>query len=248
MTERRLERSAVHRGDLILVNAQLPFAGPEEQDRVCLDANVMLARRAAEPLRRLVRALGGWSVLAPVSGWRSQREQQEIYESSLRQNGRAFTEQFVALPGHSEHQTGLAIDLGQAGPDLDFICPDFPYCGICQEFRRRAVDYGFVERYRAGKESVTGIAHVPWHFRYVGRPHAAIMMQRDLVLEEYHSFLKNFPLGCTPLCWKEGKGDWEIVFVPLQGAQTCIPWGENGSWAVSGNNEDGFILTSWKEQ
>lgn len=42
MTERRLERSAVHRGDLILVNAQLPFAGPEEQDRVCLDANVML--------------------------------------------------------------------------------------------------------------------------------------------------------------------------------------------------------------
>ena len=208
----------------------------------------MLARRAAEPLRRLVRALGGWSVLVPVSGWRSQRGQQEIYESSLCQNGRAFTEQFVALPGHSEHQTGLAIDLGQAGPDLDFICPDFPYCGICQEFRRRAVDYGFVERYRAGKESVTGIAHEPWHFRYVGRPHAAIMMQRDLVLEEYHSFLKNFPLGGTPLCWKEGKGVWEIVFVPLQGAQTCIPWGENGSWAVSGNNEDGFILTSWKEQ
>ena len=208
----------------------------------------MLARRAAEPLRRLVRALGGWSVLVPVSGWRSQREQQEIYESSLRQNGRAFTEQFVALPGHSEHQTGLAIDLGQAGPDLDFICPDFPYCGICQEFRRRAVDYGFVERYRAGKESVTGIAHEPWHFRYVGRPHAAIMMQRDLVLEEYHSFLKNFPLGGIPLCWKEGKGVWEIVFVPLQGAQTCIPWSETGSWAVSGNNEDGFILTSWKEQ
>ena len=170
MTERRLERSAVHRGDLILVNAQLPFAGPEEQDRVRLDANVMLARRAAEPLRRLVRALGGWSVLVPVSGWRSQREQQEIYESSLRQNGRAFTEPFVALPGHSEHQTGLAIDLGHAGPDLDFICPDFPYCGICQKFRRRAADYGFVERYRAGKESVTGIAHEPWHFRYVGRP------------------------------------------------------------------------------
>ena len=154
----------------------------------------------------------------------------------------------MALPGHSEHQTGLAIDLGQAGLDLDFICPDFPYCGICQEFRRRAVDYGFVERYRAGKESVTGIAHEPWHFRYVGRPHAAIMMQRDLVLEEYHSFLKNFPLGGTPLCWKEGKGVWEIVFVPLQGAQTCIPWSETGSWAVSGNNEDGFILTSWKEQ
>ena len=248
MTERRLERSAVHRGDLILVNAQLPFAGPEEQDRVRLDANVMLARRAAEPLRRLVRALGGWSVLVPVSGWRSQREQQEIYESSLRQNGRAFTEQFVALPGHSEHQTGLAIDLGQAGPDLDFICPAFPYSGICQKFRRRAADYGFVERYRAGKESVTGIAHEPWHFRYVGRPHAAIMMQRNLVLEEYHSFLKNFPLGSTPLCWKEGKGVWKIVFVPLQGAQTCIPWGGTGSWAVSGNNEDGFILTLWKEQ
>lgn len=85
-------------------------------------------------------------------------------------------------------------------------------------------------------------------FSLCGTAHAAIMMQRDLVLEEYHSFLKNFPLGGTPLCWKEGKGVWEIVFVPLQGAQTCIPWSETGSWAVSGNNEDGFILTSWKEQ
>ncbi len=112
-------------------------------------------------------------------------EQTQIYEDSLRENGGEFTKKFVALPGCSEHQTGLAIDLGLCKEEIDFICPDFPYEGICQKFRQMAPDYGFVERYPAGKEKVTGIGHEPWHFRYVGRPHARIMTDRGLVLEEY---------------------------------------------------------------
>ena len=91
----------------------------------------------------------------------------------------------MALPGHSEHQTGLAIDLGLRGPEIDFIRPDFPYEGVCQRFRERAADFGFVERYPAGKEAVIGIAHEPWHFRYVGPSHAREMVHRGLVLEEY---------------------------------------------------------------
>ena len=91
----------------------------------------------------------------------------------------------MALPGCSEHQTGLAIDLGLRGPEVDFLCPDFPYTGPCGDFRRLAADYGFVERYPAGKEPITGIAHEPWHFRYVGVPHAERMAAMGLVLEEY---------------------------------------------------------------
>ena len=62
-------------------------------------------------------------------------EQTQIFEDSLKENGAEFTQKVVAKPGCSEHQTGLAIDLGQNIPPIDFIRPDFPYYGICNKFR-----------------------------------------------------------------------------------------------------------------
>lgn len=76
----------------------------------------------------------------------------------------------MAFPDHSEHQTGLAIDLAEDRPDIDFIRPQFPYEGICRKFRERAAEFGFVERYKSEKQKITGIGAEPWHFRYVGRP------------------------------------------------------------------------------
>lgn len=112
-------------------------------------------------------------------------EQEKLYQNALTESGPQFTEQYVALPGHSEHQTGLAIDLGLRQPEIDLIRPAFPYEGICQKFRELAPLYGFVERYPENKEAVTGIAHEPWHFRYVGCPHAQCMTGLGLTLEEY---------------------------------------------------------------
>ena len=96
--------------------------------------------------------IGGWNHIAPVSGWRSQEEQQSIWNESTEENGADFTAKYVAQPGHSEHQTGLAIDLGLRREKLDFIRPSFPYSGICEIFRQKAARYGFIERYPAGKE------------------------------------------------------------------------------------------------
>lgn len=173
---------------LILVNRQNPYTMSIRQNLTpVLPAfpRILLEREAAHALSRLMEKLGGWGNILPVSGWRSFDEQEKIYLDSLRDNGREFTRQFVALPGHSEHQTGLAIDLGLRGESVDFIRPDFPYDGICQRFRELAPAYGFIERYPAGKEGVTGIAHEPWHFRYVGAPHAESMARQGLCLEEY---------------------------------------------------------------
>lgn len=173
---------------LILVNRQHPYTMSIRQSLAPVlpsFPHILLEREAALALSRLMEELGGWEKIVPVSGWRSFEEQQEIYIDSLRDNGREFTRQFVALPGHSEHQTGLAIDLGLRGESVDFIRPDFPYEGICQRFRELAPAYGFIERYPAGKERVTGIAHEPWHFRYVGAPHAESMARQGLTLEEY---------------------------------------------------------------
>ena len=188
----------------------------------------------------------GFRDLLVASGYRSKELQSSLFEREAEAKGEQEASLWVAQPGGSEHHTGYGMDFSiytSQGVSLDYTGT-----GECSWLNQNCYQYGFVVRFPEDKEELTGIDYEPWHFRYVGRPHAAIMMQRDLVLEEYHSFLKNFPLGGTPLCWKEGKGVWEIVFVPLQGAQTCIPWSATGSWAVSGNNEDGFILTSWKEQ
>ena len=194
MREVLLPQEMVHTGDLILVNAQFPFR-ETGTDRFLLPAgfggsHVLLDGRVARLLEKLILELGGGEALCPVSGWRSREEQEAIYTRSLQEHGHHFTEQYVALPGHSEHQTGLAVDLGLRSETIDFLRPDFPYEGICQKFREQAVFHGFILRYPQGKENVSGIAHEPWNFRYVGEPHGEIMAAKHLSLEEYHPFLQ----------------------------------------------------------
>ena len=179
--------------DLMLVNQEHPISW-NPQSLVLVGGRVLMDERAACALNKLMEELDGWNFITAVSGWRSQEEQHEIYIRSLWESGEEFTKQFVARPGHSEHQTGLAIDLGLTQLDIDFLRPYFPYEGICQTFRERAAAYGFIERYPAGKEAVTGIAHEPWHFRYVGVPHAEIMVAHGWTLEEYHKHQKPFSL------------------------------------------------------
>lgn len=191
--------------------------------------------------------LDAWGSIVPVSGWRSREEQERLYAQSLRENGEEFTRQFVARPGCSEHETGLAIDLALAGEEPDFIRPPFPDRGICRRFRQRCADFGFVLRYPAGKETVTGIAHEPWHFRYVGVPHAAVMIQRGLTLEEYLPFLRDQSAreGGLEYTWPEGRA--HIVILPARaGADTRLQVPEKGRYTLSGDNQGGFVLTEWR--
>ena len=153
-----------------------------------------------------------------MSGWRSQQEQQRIWDDSMAEHGETFTRQYVALPGCSEHQTGLAIDLGKAAGYIDFIRPAFPYDGVCGRFRRLAARYGFIERYQRGKEEVTGISAEPWHFRYVGAPHAQLMETNGLCLEEYRDFLRQGPRSVA----LENGRMAQVFYVPAAGAVTEV--------------------------
>ena len=191
-----LTQADIYKGELILVNAEHPYfenlAKPNLVPAASGNADILLEQNTATHLSQVMEKINGWQQIVPVSGWRSLKEQQDIFKQSLKDNGRTFTQQFVALPGKSEHQTGLAIDLGLKKESIDFIRPDFPYIGICQQFREKSVPYGFIERYPREKEHITGIAHEPWHFRYVGTPHAEIMREHHFCLEEYIDFLKRF--------------------------------------------------------
>ena len=245
-----LTRDQVYAGPLILVNAAHPIQRGAEPELAAPDGrhpDILMERRAARLLAACVQAVRGAGAIVPVSGWRSQAEQQQIWDDTLRTEGEAFTRRYVALPGCSEHQTGLAIDLGRRQEDVDFLCPDFPCEGVCQRFMERAADYGFVLRYPAGKEAVTGIAHEPWHFRFVGAPHAGFLAREGLVLEEYIDLLREHPVG-RPLRLSFRGQAVCVSFLDaraLAQAQLLAP--EGVPLGVSGNNADGFILTDWGE-
>lgn len=244
-----LNEQAIHTGNLILVNEHYGIEGKPADllvpawDRM---PEILLQRCAATLLNELMQEIHGWRSIVPVSGYRSLAEQQRIWDESLRENGAEFTRKYVALPGHSEHQTGLAIDLGLKQETIDFIRPDFPYTGICQTFRKKAAKYGFILRYPAGKEEITGIGHEPWHFRYVGTPHAEIMENRDLTLEEYMEFVKQFPYGRNAYSLRNGSRNIRISYLAMPDRFSGI-LPDALPHTVSGNNADGFIITEWEE-
>ena len=245
-------RFSLSQGPLILVNRDHPLpCEPEEDTLVPVDSrhpHILLQRQAAALLDELLGAVGGRTAIVPVSGYRPRLEQQAIWADTLAREGRVFTETYVARPGCSEHQPGLAIDLGENRPPIDFICPAFPDEGVCGAFRRRCAQFGFVLRYPAGKEEVTGIGHEPWHFRYVGWPHAWLMDRQGLVLEEYIALLHAYPEQGPHLRLSIGGRRFEIFHIAqrdLYGLEARLP--ADLPCQISGDNVDGVVVTLWRD-
>ena len=239
-------------GTLLLVNREHPLLrAPESEELTAVDRrhpDILLHRRAKVMLDELLQAAGAKGSVIPVSGYRSQREQRQIWDDTVRERGLRFTRTYVAAPGCSEHQTGLAVDLGENVPDLDFICPCFPDSGPCRALREKAADYGFVLRYPMGKEAITGIGWEPWHFRYVGWPHARIMTERNLVLEEYLAWLRTFPAEGAPLRYRAAGRSFEVCYAPDGHLDTLEALLSSGMpCQCSDTNTGGMVFTLWRD-
>ncbi len=251
MREMVLSSRSVHTGNLILVNEKHPIAGEMRFSCVPVDGRhpgILLHTRASSCLAQLLKEIRSEGKIVPVSGYRPKAEQEQIFKDSVAENGWEFTRKYVALPDHSEHQTGLAIDLGLDQENIDFIRPEFPYDGVGGEFRKRAARYGFVERYPEGKEDVTGIGGEPWHFRYVGYPHSEIMEGQGLCLEEYTEFIKNYPYGGKHLRTGDSRKEIEIFYVPdEETGNLSVTVADNAIAESSGNNVDGWVVTLWRQ-
>ena len=129
-------------------------------------------------------AVSGSSRVIVTSGYRDETLQQSLYDTSAAANGKDHADRFVAPAGRSEHHTGLAVDLGLYDTETG-IYTDFDGTGDCAWFAENCADYGFILRYTRDKEFATSYADEPWHFRYVGLPHSAYIMEKGLCLEEY---------------------------------------------------------------
>lgn len=117
-------------------------------------------------------------VLYICSGYRSYAEQEQLYNSYAAERGVEEADSVSSRPGHSEHQTGLCMDVNTT---------EFSFEGTPEAIwlEKHCAEYGFIIRFPKGKESITGYAYEPWHIRYVGKAAAAEITQRGICLEEY---------------------------------------------------------------
>jgi zinc D-Ala-D-Ala carboxypeptidase len=162
--------------DLVEPAVAFTFAGD--------DSKRLLREPAARALESLFAAAAeAGTPLAAVSGYRSEQTQADLYGLAVSRRGEAQADAHNARPGHSEHQTGLAMDVTGA----DGTCAVEDCFGTTPEaawLAEHAAEHGFIVRYPAGKEAVTGYAFEPWHLRYVGVDLARHLTTDGLALEE----------------------------------------------------------------
>lgn len=163
--------------NLVVPNVPFIFSGFDEKRQ--------LRRIAARALERLFEAAAGDGIgLAGVSGYRSEATQRSLFAHYVAEMGLIAASRVSARPGHSEHQTGLAIDVTGA----DGRCPAsscFAGTPPARWIARHAARYGFVVRYPADGEASTGYSYEPWHLRYLGRALAGALAASQLTYEQF---------------------------------------------------------------
>lgn len=164
--------------DLVVPNVRLYCSEKEERSH--------LRYVAAEALEEMFRAADSEGIeLCLVSAFRSSGYQQGLYNNSLMRRGQEYTERYIAKPNHSEHQTGLVADISTRGMNYE-LEPRFRYTVEGQWLANNAHKYGFILRYKEGREKDTGYSFEPWHFRYVGKELSQYIYENDLILEDLY--------------------------------------------------------------
>ncbi len=164
-----------------------------------------------------------------TSGIRSYERQRQLYDE-------AEDKSYVQKPGHSEHHTGLAMDVAYLERDMkDEDSKELRW------LKKNARRYGWILRYPKGKKHITGIAYEPWHFRYVGVPHSYYMEENNMCHEEYVEYLR-------------GGGKYEMVvdgvrysvwYENVNDGKVRVP--EDMGYEVSRDNTGGYVLTGRRD-
>ncbi|SDT00435.1 D-alanyl-D-alanine carboxypeptidase [Paenibacillaceae bacterium GAS479] len=163
-----------------LVYPNIPFIFSEKVDKR------KLRKDAAEALEKLVAGAKKDDIkLAGVSGYRSEARQKTLFTNYVKKDGIEAASKYSARPGHSEHQTGLSMDVS----GVDGKCAAESCFGDTPEadwLAKNAADYGFIIRYPEGKQDITGYKYEPWHIRYVGVELARKLEASGDTLEEHY--------------------------------------------------------------
>lgn len=184
-------------GNLFLVNREYVLASDYQPDDLVKPnvratySNITMRKEAAEALEKMFQA--AWAeeghTLIAVSGFRSYGQQSSIFDRKVKNVGKKKAMLLVAPPGASEHQLGLAMDLGT--PQNQQLNEAFGNTKAGQWVRDNGHRFGFIIRYKEAWTEITGYADEPWHVRYVGVEHATRIYEMDIPLEYYIETLRN---------------------------------------------------------
>ena len=151
--------------------------------------DVEVEEKAYEAYQKLQKDLEAEGIYVDLdSARRSIEAQQQIVDDFTAEYGAEYTAKVVAVPGYSEHHTGLALDLYLIVDGKDIIYNEdlVTYPEIWEAIHAKLAQYGFILRYLEGKEHITGYAYEPWHIRYIDDPEAAKeIMDKGMTFEGY---------------------------------------------------------------
>lgn len=138
------------------------------------------AKEAFEELAKTAKE-EGYTIRA-MSTYRSYTKQENLYNGYVQQNGVEATDKDTARPGHSEHQTGLSVDVDNSKISYN----KFETTNEFTWMQNNAYKYGFILRYPKGKEFITGYVYESWHYRYVGKEIANYIHEHNITFDEYY--------------------------------------------------------------
>ena len=184
------KKTDTSKGILMLINK---FNGLDEEFEVeeLVDMSVMYAfngkkidKRVYDDFKSMANAAKGQGLkIVANSTYRSYNDQVKTYNSIKGSKGLEYADKVAARPGHSEHETGLAIDISTLKNEGDFE--------DTEEFKwlqEHAHEYGFILRYPKDKEYITGYAYESWHYRYVGIDVAVKIKKENITFDEYYAY------------------------------------------------------------
>jgi D-alanyl-D-alanine carboxypeptidase len=152
------------------------------------DEKTLMRPEAAKALEKLFAAAekNGYTLFG-VSAYRSFDRQYKIFTNNIATQGKEHTLMYSAVPGTSEHQTGLAIDVSVASLN-NKLSDEFADTPEGKWLAHNSYKYGFIIRYTKDKAAITGYAYEPWHIRFVGRGLAYYLYTNQLTLDEYYKY------------------------------------------------------------
>lgn len=246
-----MKQDDIYRGKLVLINASHNYKFIDFENFVCLynyktdsykvgDYDILFAEDAVPPLNRMLDDFyynSGVNAVMAVSGHRTYEFQQYLFDKEVALVGAEEAALWVAQPGASEHHSGLAIDFSVYYDSGEYF--DYDGTGDFAWINENCHRYGFIVRYSPDKQDITGIGFEPWHFRYIGIPHATKVTELGMCYEEYIDYLRDYSYE-NPLSIRTDEGEvYDTYF--CEGLKVYVP--KNSDYEISGNNVDGFIVT-----
>lgn len=169
--------------DLVRPNVSFSFGNQK------IDKSLMRKEAAVALEKMFQEAKRNGIELFAVSGYRSYDYQESLFQAEVDRVGWDKAVEAVAVPGQSEHQTGLAMDISSRGEKM-LLTPEFGKSKEGNWLTNNAHRFGFILRYPKGKESITGYQYESWHFRYIGINAATIIHKNKWTLEEFFQIVK----------------------------------------------------------